>query len=194
MFMDESQLKIVNISSKGFKKELLVSKKEVDVLRSFLKEMIKGEMMVINTNMGLGIYYYDFYNHEDFIVNSFLLLAACKGKSKDHFFIQSLNNNENIRLETHRFFEKLIKNPLLFKSYSKSLCHQLNSHYEANSGLINELLHLWQDALFQIDTKQELTRTILSNMSKLEDSFIEKASKPLLQQLIRESLSDLRIN
>ena len=192
--MNDSQLKIVNISSKAFKKELLVSSKEVVTLYAFLKEEIASEVMIINTNIGLDIYYDDIHDHEGFIVNAFLLLAACKGKSKDHYFINSFKTPEDIKMETYRLFEKLIKNPLLFKSYSKSLCHQLNANYITSTSIVNELLGLWQDALFHIDTKQSLSHTIIYNFSKFEDSYFEKASKPLLQKLINESLSETRSN
>ena len=192
--MNDSHLKIVNISSKTFKKELLVSSKDAKTFHDFLKDVIKSELMVINTNIGLDIYYNDKSDHEHFIVNTFLLLAACRGKSRDHFFIQSFNEGKAIKVETYRFFEKLLKNPLLFKSYSKSLCNQLNANYQSNSHIINELMGLWQEALLHIDTAQSLTRTIICNFSKLEDSLLEKASKPLLQKLINESLSESRIN
>ena len=130
--MEDSQLKIVNISSKNFKKQLLVSSKEVLILYSFLKDLFPGEVMIINTNIGLDVYYYSPLVYDDLIVNKFLLLSTSKGKTFEDFHVKSLNYREEIEVETKRLFEKLFKNPLLFKNYTKSLFNQLKINYNRN--------------------------------------------------------------
>ena len=74
--MENSKLKILNISGKGFKKELLISSKEVITLNIFLKGIINDKVMIINTNVGLDVYYHSLICFKDLIVNAFLLLAT----------------------------------------------------------------------------------------------------------------------
>src|SRR5690606_3076694 len=127
--MYPSQLKIVNISSKGFKKQLLISSKEVATLYSFLRQVIKGKVMVINTNIGVAIYYHSLLTYDDFIVDIFFLLSIRQGTTVEYVHITCLNSREDIEINTVKILEQLLINSLLFKSYSKSLLHQLNKEY-----------------------------------------------------------------
>lgn len=192
--MDKSQLRVINISGKGLKNQLLISSKEVSTLHAFLKDVIKNEVLIINTNLGLHIYYYSFYNQATITVNTFLLLATCKGKSINNFFVKSLNSDVEIADETHAFFERLVKNPLLFKSYSKSFCNQLHLKYPNNSKIINHLLSFWENELINVGYNKVMVDVFRSSLLNLRGYNFENTYQPILQKLVHESLSDSRIN
>lgn len=192
--MEHSQLKILNISGKGFKKELLISSKEVSTLHIFLKGIINDKVMIINTNVGLDVYYHSSICYKDLIVNSFLLLTTCGGKSINDFYIKSLNSKSDIEHETNRFFDKLIKNPLLFKSYSKSLFNQLKINYKHNSELIDELLALWQTKILGTNLDRNILNAMMPYIINLQDTYFETLNQPVLKSLIKETLKDSRSN
>ncbi len=192
--MEDSQLKILNISGKGFKKQLLISSKEVSTLHVFLKEIINDSVMIINTNVGLDVYYHSSLCYKDLIVNAFLLLTTCKGKSMDDFHIKSLNSESDIENETNRFFEKLIKNPLLFKSYTKSLFNQLKINYSNNVELIDELLALWQNKILETNLDSNILKIMVPYIINLQGTYFETLNQPILKSLARETLKEARFN
>jgi hypothetical protein len=192
--VENSKLKILNISGKGFKKELLISSKEVITLNIFLKGIINDKVMIINTNVGLDVYYHSLICFKDLIVNAFLLLATSKGKSMDDFHIKSLISEAEINNETNRFFEKLIKNPLLCKSYTKSLFNQLKTNYTNNSELIDELLNLWQHKILETNFDKNILNTMLHYIEDLQETYFKTLNQPILKYLVRETLKDSRSN
>ncbi|WP_053992146.1 hypothetical protein [Mangrovimonas sp. TPBH4] len=189
--METPELKVVSVYSKGYKKQLLISNSEVATLCSFLKGVIKNEVLVINTNLGVDIYYYALVDHTNLIVDAFLLLKTCNGQHREEFIIKSLNDQKAILEETQKFFAKLIKNPLLFKNYSKSLSHQIKNNYSASSKLVNELLNLWKRELLKVPHSNavESTSNLLPLIMSLTASNIEEDSQPVVEALIREAMS-----
>jgi len=192
--MEDSQLKIVNISSKNFKKQLLVSSKEVLILYSFLKDLFPGEVMIINTNIGLDVYYYSPLVYDDLIVNTFLLLSTSKGKTFEDFHVKSLNYREEIEVETKRLFEKLFKNPLLFKNYTKSLFNQLKINYNRNSGLIDELIELWRSKIYEMNFDKGSFRLLIPQMAYLQSKNSDVSNQELLKHLVEQTLNSTRNN
>jgi len=189
-----SQLKIINITSKSFKKELIISTSEVSTLRSFIKEIMEKDVMIINTNIGLDVYYRSLNSQKTLIVNAFLILVASKNKSIDDFFIRSLQSKTEIKAETLHFFKKIGKNPLLFKSYSKSLFNQLNANYTYNKEIVDELLDLWQKELLEAKLDKKIVNTILPGIIDLQGTHFETNNLPILRHLIEETLCDYRSN
>ncbi|GAA3585483.1 hypothetical protein [Snuella lapsa] len=192
--MEKSKLKIVNISSKGFKKELIVSSKDVSTLHAFLKRIIKGNLMLVNTNLGLDVYYHANQNYRDLIFSTFLLLVTSKGKSADHYFVKSLDSEFEIKHETQLFFQNLVKNPLLFKSYSNSLFNQLDVNYAHNAIIINELLGLWLGVLEYNSSNKTWLKALAPYVSKFSEENTFKACQIVSRRLIQESLHVIRSN
>ncbi|MBJ6368752.1 hypothetical protein [Snuella sedimenti] len=192
--MEKSKLKIVNISSKGFKKELIVSSKDVSTLHTFLKRIIKGHLMLINTNLGLDVYYHAAQNYQDLVFNTFLLLVTSKGKSADHYLVKSLDSELEIERETQLFFKNLVKNPLLFKSYSSSLFNQLNLNYAHNAIIIDELLELWLGVLAENGSNKIWLEALEPFISKFSEENSLKACQIVSRRLIQESLHIIRSN
>ncbi|WP_027138838.1 hypothetical protein [Gaetbulibacter saemankumensis] len=191
--MSNPNLKIVSISNKNLKKELMVSSNEVTSLRNFLKEVIGEDILIINTNLGLDIYYLGVTSHEELIVSSFLLVTAGIKKERNNFYIKSLNSRTDVMLETQIFFRRLIKNPLLCKSYIKSLSNQLNEMPKTQSKLLKEMVCLWKEVFFKMNEDTGIDKMI-PFLVRFQDNSYSENNNPVLQHLIKAALSADRIN
>ncbi|MFB9054573.1 hypothetical protein ACFFVB_15895 [Formosa undariae] len=192
--MKGNQLKMVSFSSKGYKKELIISTDQVEVMQAFLIEILSCDVMIINTNIGIDVYYNHINNQKKQIENAFLILLAKEHRSLLDFFSSDLNSKDEITLKIHQYFKRLINHPLLFKSYSKSLCYQININYAKNAKIIEALFLIWQDELLRLndtDIKVYILRTFLSN---LQLTYIQQSCKPELQDLLRSVIDAERSN
>ncbi|CDF78412.1 conserved hypothetical protein [Formosa agariphila KMM 3901] len=188
------QLKLVSFSSKGYKKELIVSYEQVILLRTYLVNMIKCDVLVINTNIGLDVYYNSIENNKAHIENAFIILLAKGGKIITDYYTSDINSIDEVRAKSHQYFKRLINHPLLFKSYAKSMCYQINLNYAENSKLIESLFSIWQDELLRLndtDVQVYILRTFLSN---LQLTYIQQSCKPELQDLLRAALDQKHCN
>ncbi|MDH7445417.1 hypothetical protein [Aquimarina sp. 2201CG14-23] len=70
---DIEGIKSVNIKSTDIKRRLLMSSNMVKIFQSFLKESIGNEVIVINTNIGMEVYYYSSNDYSIFIKDSVIL-------------------------------------------------------------------------------------------------------------------------
>ncbi len=192
--MDSSLLKSVFISSKSYKKQLLIKHDEASNLQAFLKNVIKNEVLIINTNLGLDVYYQSSLDCSTIIKNSFLLIIAKKGKHANEYRIFSFNSIDELRNAMQSSFIRLCSMPLIFKSYTKSMLHQLNKNFDKNSKIIRELFAVWQDVLNILCQKEIYALKIKQFQKTLQSFFIEHNYNPLLKQLIKDSTSSLRCN
>ncbi len=192
--MDPSLLKSVFISSKRYKKQLLIKHDEVSTWQTFLKNAIKNKVLIINTNLGLDVYYQSSSDCSLIIKNSFLLIIAKNCKSANEYRITSLNTIQKLRNAIKNSFIRLCKMPLIFKSYSKSMLNQLNKQFKNNTMIIKELFVVWQNVLNILCQEEIYALKIKKFQHNLQDNFIENNYNPLLKQLIKDSTSSLRCN
>jgi len=192
--LDPSLLKSVFISSKRYKKQLLIKHDEVSTWQTFLKNAIKNKVLIINTNLGLDVYYQSSSDCSLIIKNSFLLIIAKNCKSANEYRITSLNTIQKLRNAIKNSFIRLCKMPLIFKSYSKSMLNQLNKQFKNNTMIIKELFVVWQNVLNILCQEEIYALKIKKFQHNLQDNFIENNYNPLLKQLIKDSTSSLRCN
>jgi len=192
--LDSSLLKSVFISSKRYKKQLLIKHDDVPKLQTLLKNAIKNEVLIINTNLGLDIYYQSSSDCSTIIKNSFLLLITKNGKSVSEYRMVSLNSIQKLRSAMKNTFIRLCSMPLIFKSYTKSMLYQLNRHFGKNTIIIKELFSVWQDVLNILCQDEIYALKIKQFQKNLQSFFIEHNYNPLLKQLIKDSTSSLRCN
>ncbi|WP_066220829.1 hypothetical protein [Formosa haliotis] len=186
--MKTFQLKLVSFSSKGFKKQLIISVHEADVLRQFLVDSMRCEVLVINTNVGLDVYYEHETPNKELIIDAILILLAKKKMSVLDFFIHELNSKAELVKKTHIYFKRLIQHPLLFKNYSKSLCRQLNLHYSDSPNIVQTLFAIWQDELLHLNNTDMQVYVLRSFLSRLQFTYVQQSCKPELQDLIKSAL------
>ncbi|MHA7943268.1 hypothetical protein ACJOV8_009340 [Formosa sp. 3Alg 14/1] len=187
-------LKMVSFSSKGYKKELIISTDQVDVMQAFLVEILSCDIMIINTNLGLDVYYNHVHNQKNQIESAFLILLAKQGRNILDFFCYDLNSVDEITLKIHHYFKRLIEHPLLFKSYSKSLCYQINFNYSQNSKIIETLFSIWQDELLRLNNTNIQVYILRTFLSNLQLTYIQQSCKPELQDLLRSVINIERSN
>lgn len=192
--MGASLLKAVFISSKRYKKQLLIKHEEVSILHSFLKKTIKNEVLIINTNLGLDVYYQSSSDCSAIIKNSFLLIISKNDKSASEYRILAFNSIDNLRNAMRYSFIRLCSMPLIFKSHTKSMLHQLNNRFNEHTKIIKELFIVWQEVLNNLCQEEIYALKIKHFQVTLRSFFIENNYNPLLKQLIKDSTSSLRCN
>ncbi len=115
-------IKSINIRSTDIKKRLLMSSSMVTVFESFLKQNIGSEVLVVNTNIGMEIYYYSQSDYSTFIKESVLMYTL---KDLNHSKLE-FNYNLN-REEVYQSFCKALMTfaqyPQIFLAYTKKFIH-----------------------------------------------------------------------
>lgn len=189
-----SSLKVVSISCRGYKKQLLIPPKEVSPFVVFLKSVIKEEVMAMSTNLGLDIYYRSPVNQLQIIQNTFLLLMIPSNKTVEDFHFNCFEDTKDIVLETQRIFIRLSEMPLLLKSYSKSLLYQMEKNYDVNNAIVPELFSMWQEALLSLDYGDPQNIKLKYFLSNLQKTYIRNSCHPDFKGLLEDVLSPLHEN
>ena len=140
--MENSLLKYIVISSKRIKKHLLITHKEVSILHSFIENVTIGEVLIINTNFGVEIYYLSSIDYGALIKNSFLLMTHNKKTSLDEYRIYMYNSKNEIKEEIQKSLLKLSAMPLSFTYYSKNLFNQLKMFHKITNKLFQNFFQL----------------------------------------------------
>ncbi|SEL21397.1 hypothetical protein SAMN04487910_2038 [Aquimarina amphilecti] len=115
-------IKSVNIRSTDIKRRLLMSSLTVVTFESFLKDSIGDEVLIINTNVGMEIYYHSENDYGNFIKESTLLYTLKHIDNTKLKFRSSVNSDEVKK----NFIEAIItfaKYPQMFLAYTKKFIH-----------------------------------------------------------------------
>jgi len=115
-------IKSLNIRSIAIKRRLLMSSSMASVFESFLKESIGNEVLVVNTNIGMEIYYYSNHDYSAFIKESVLGYMIKEVDPSKLKFRHNVNRDEVYK----SFCEALMtfaQYPQLFLAYSKKFIH-----------------------------------------------------------------------
>ncbi|MCD9611597.1 hypothetical protein [Tenacibaculum maritimum] len=185
-------LKAVFISSKSHKKQLLISHKKGANLCFFLKKLIRNDVLIINTNWGVEIYYNSLLGYSNSILNSFLLFLSKKGAMANDYNVVFIKDTTAFTQRSTLYFSKLANMPLGFSNYSKSVLHQLNI-YENNT-VKKMIFKAWQESLLTIFKNQKSSKKIYPFLTMLQYAHLETNYSPLLKKLLRGTLSSLRSN
>ncbi len=119
---DIEGIKSVNIRSIDIKRRLLMSSSMVAVFETFLKQNIGDEVLVVNTNIGMEIYYYSKHDCSAFIKESTLSYTLKQVDQSKLKFRNNLNNEAVYQ----SFCEALMtfaQYPQIFLAYSKKFIH-----------------------------------------------------------------------
>jgi hypothetical protein len=187
-------LKSVFISSKKHKLSLLISGKEVSALSDFLEITINEKVLILNTNLGIEIYYQSDIDYTNLITHSFLLIAS-KGKHEAaEYRIAPFRTFPELKNGMQQLLERLNSMPLAFGCYSKSVMHQLRQNYEKNNPLIASLFTVWKQILM-MQNLNEQSNFKLKQFEKTLADFGEKSNvNAILKQLIVNATNTIRQN
>lgn len=187
-------LKSVFISSKKHKLSLLISSKEVTALSDFLEITINEKVLILNTNLGIEIYYQSEIDYTNLIIHSFLLIASKQGNEPAEYRIAPFRTFPELKNGMHQMLVRLNSMPLAFNCYSKSIIHQLNKNYEKNNQLIASLFSVWKQILLLINLNEQ-SNFKLKQFEKTLADFSEKSSvNAILKQLIANATNAMRHN
>ncbi len=140
-------VKSVNIRSLDIKRRLLMSSSMVAAFESFLKKNIGDEVLIVNTNIGMEVYYYSKNDYSTFIRESVLLYTLKQIDQSKLKFRNNLNKEEVYQ----SFCEALMtfaQYPQIFLAYTKKFIHlkrqNESSHYVIPilSGFFEEVLEV----------------------------------------------------
>ncbi len=94
----------------------------VSIFQSFLRESIGQEVLVVNTNIGMEVYYYSKNDYSKFIKESVLLYTLSQIDQKKLRFKNHLSKEEVYRSFCEALFT-FSKYPQIFLAYSKKFIH-----------------------------------------------------------------------
>lgn len=187
-------LKSVFISSKKHKLSLLISGKEVNALSDFLEITINEKVLILNTNLGIEIYYHSDIDYTNLITHSFLLIASKQGNETNEYRIAPFRSFPELKNGLQQMLIRLNSMPLAFNCYSKSIIHQLNKNYEKNNQLIGSLFSIWNEILLLINLNEQSNQR-LKQFEKTLEEFGDKSNvNPILKQLIANATNIMRQN
>lgn len=108
------------MSSKKHKLSLLISHNEVSTLSDFLEITINTKVLILNTNLGIEIYYNSPVDYTNLITHSFLLIASKQGKETTEYRIAPFSTLPELKNGIHQMLVRLNAMPLAFNCYSKA--------------------------------------------------------------------------
>jgi len=115
-------IKSVNIRSTDIKRRLLMSSASIDVFEVFLKETIGDEVLVVNTNIGMEVYYYSENDYSNFIKEN-IVSYILKGLDRSKLKFRSNLNRETVYQSFCESLMTFAQYPQLFLAYSKKFIH-----------------------------------------------------------------------
>ncbi|WP_010522910.1 hypothetical protein [Aquimarina agarivorans] len=122
-----TNLKSVTVKTSGFKKSLLLSPNVSYKFLQFLKDTIGKEVVLINTNIGVQIFYYSAKNYSKFIKESMLLYTIKLNDSiklKFTFQLTGIHVRKQFKDTVYTFSQY----PRLFLAYSKKFLNVKNEN------------------------------------------------------------------
>ncbi|MGH1387037.1 hypothetical protein [Kordia sp.] len=186
-------LKYLHINEKHHKKQLIISHQQVAILKNFLMELVNDEVLVINTNLGIEIYYESTYDCTQMIKDTFAIVACKNCKTEDKYRFFAFQNEREIQRFMDASMQKLAKMPL-FSSYTKSMLGQLGTQFETNKKLIGRLLEIWHEFSKDRQLKETNLQRIQDFRNDLQTIYIENVENDVLKELIIEVLDKKHVN
>jgi hypothetical protein len=187
------ELKYLHVNEKQYKEELLISHKQVDMLKKFLTELICNEVLIINTYLGLEIYYESSNDCTNIIKEVLAVIVSEKCDANDCFqFVSFQNKNEIQRFIDHSI--KQVAETPLFLSYIKSMLSQLKLQYESNKKLIRKLSDIWNEVRQNLHIRNVSIQKIQTLESNFQDIYISNMKNEVLKKLIIEALDTKHVN
>jgi len=117
-----ASIRSVNIRSLSIQRKLLMSSNKVTIFESFLKENIGSEVLVVNTNIGMEVYYYSDHNYSTFIRES-ILLYTLKNLDPSKLKFRSNHNRDQVYKSFCEALMTFAQYPQIFLSYAKKFSY-----------------------------------------------------------------------
>lgn len=139
------------------------------------------------------IYYISEYDCTNIIKDTFGIVACKHCTNLDHYRFFSFQNEREIQPFMKASMQKLAGMPL-FKSYTKSMLHQLDQYFNSNKILIGRLLRLWHEVSRELRLKDLHNEKIQVFKSKFQTVYINNVENDVLKELLMKVLDKKHVN
>lgn len=146
MNMSETyNIRSVSVRSRQTKMRLLMPSSMVEMFQQFLKETIENEVVVVNTNISMQIYYYSKNDYSHFIRES-VLLYVMKRVGGTELKFQYGNDKQEVFEHFSAAMYSFAKYPQLFLAYSKKILY-IKKKYPGSRFIMPVLIDFFEDVL-----------------------------------------------
>ncbi|MFD0863411.1 hypothetical protein ACFQ1M_14445 [Sungkyunkwania multivorans] len=121
-------------------------------LQEFLKESCKNNVLVINSNVALDVYYLAPCDCSDLIRDSFLLLAT---KEKEQFSFSTFNSESTCLRKFESTLIQLANHPQTFLAYCKKFAFRLKKE-RVNHEIVMKLFDCFNNTLIKLKNDDKL--------------------------------------
>ncbi|WP_103069897.1 hypothetical protein [Aquimarina sediminis] len=184
-------IKSVNIRSVDIERKLLMSSSMIDIFESFLKETIGKEVLIVNTNLGMEVYYYSKNDYSKFIRESILLYTLTQVDHKKLKFRYNSNRDEVYQ----SFCDALTtfsRYPQIFLAYAKKFIH-IKEKNTSSRFLIPILNEFFEEVLKEIDKTGKIPHYDKIKKVKIKSQKLY-VNNTVIRNLISEILLKKRYN
>jgi len=175
-------LKSVSIRFKKRQKRLLITKDAIPFFETFLKESIGNEVVVINTNIGLGVYYASPKDYSNVIKKSVLVYALKYDNSEELIFLYDLNY-DTLKINFSKALFTFANYPQLFLAYVKKFVHLRNQNSKSKI-VMPELDNLYEQALKELYQKNKLP--FAEKIMSIDGKFFKERKDSILSILAKK--------
>ena len=177
------ELKYLHVNEKKHIEALLISPNQAYMLKKLLSELIHNEVLIINTNLGLEIYYESPNDYSGIIKNILALVVSEQRDMNANFEFVSLNNEQEIQHSIDKSIIHIMGDPL-FLRYLKSMIGQLKPQYESSKRIIGKLSYLWNKAKKNLGAKNNNLQGIHALQDDFQDIYINTIEDKVLKELV----------
>lgn len=181
-------LKSVTIKDYKFKRRLLLKPYLAKQFLSFLQEFIGNEVILINTNTGIQIFYYSKKNYSQFIKES-MLLYCIKVNQNIELKFTNQNNGTEARKQFKNAVYTFSQYPQLFLAYSKKFIKLKNEN--TKSKIVISFLNIFFEKTLTTISKN---KGVIPFQNKLNLNKIKKLNSEVNQKLLYSLFKDNKLH
>lgn len=187
------ELKYLHVNEKQYSEELLISQKQVHLLKKLLTELIHNEVLIINTKLGLEIYYESSNDCTSIIKKILAFIVSESHDINECFEFLSFQNKNEIQCCIDHAFAQVAETPL-FLSYTESMVNQLKLQYESNKKLIGKLADIWNEVKQNLCIKNLSVQKIQALQGDFQEIYIQNIKDKIIKELIIEAVDKKYMN
>jgi hypothetical protein len=187
------ELKYLHINEKQYTEELLISPKQAALLKKLLSELILNEVLIINTNLGLEIYYESSNDCTNMIKTTLSFIVSEEYDVNDCLDFHSFQNASEIQRFIDHTIEQVKVTPRFF-NYTRSIFSQLELQYTSNKKLIGKLSNIWNEVEQNLRVKNVDFQKIQILQGSFQDIYINNIEDEVQKELVVSAINKLYAN
>jgi len=188
-------LKYLIISNRKNIKYLSFTHDEVSIIENFMRGFVKTELMFINTNLGLEIYYFSPFNLKKILISSLELITSHRNINVRTYQISSITKSEEIVAHICNNYNRLYSMPFSYKCYIQSLFRQLELNKTKNIRVLKELIDIWYKIMSAPKFNKKIRLNFINPLNKFLKLNPSVANKIAIRKhLVQNEMSLFRRN